>query len=58
MKIVTFAAIKGGVGKTLWQANYRIVDSLRKDMLLDKLMSQNKNIMTVKSVLRKQKSGY
>lgn len=42
MKIVTFAAIKGGVGKTLWQANYRIVDSLRKDMLLDKLMSQNK----------------
>ncbi|TBX37184.1 AIPR family protein [Lactiplantibacillus paraplantarum] len=29
-----------GKSKTLWQANYRIVDSVRKDLLLDKLMSE------------------
>lgn len=29
-----------GKSKTLWQANYRIVDSVRKDMLLDKLMAE------------------
>lgn len=27
-----------GKSKTLWQANYRIVDSVRKDLLLEKLM--------------------
>ncbi|KFE42136.1 AIPR family protein [Staphylococcus agnetis] len=27
-----------GKSKTLWQANYRIVDSFRKDLLLEKLM--------------------
>lgn len=31
---------QAGKNKTLWQANYRIVDSLRKDMLLEKFMSQ------------------
>lgn len=31
---------QAGKNKTLWQANYRIVDSLRKDLLLEKLMSQ------------------
>lgn len=32
-----------GKSKTLWQGNYRIVDSVRKDLLLEKLMSlQNK----------------
>lgn len=29
-----------GKSKTLWQANYRIVDSVRKDLLLEKLMKQ------------------
>lgn len=28
-----------GKSKTLWQANYRIVDSVRKDLLLEKFMS-------------------
>lgn len=28
-----------GKSKTLWQANYRIVDSVRKDLLLEKLLS-------------------
>lgn len=30
-----------GKSKTLWQANYRIVDSIRKDLLLEKLLNQN-----------------
>ncbi|WKK69966.1 AIPR family protein [Brochothrix thermosphacta] len=30
-----------GKSKTLWQSNYRIVDSVRKDMLLAKLMSNH-----------------
>ena len=29
-----------GKSKTLWQANYRIVDSVRKDLLLDKLLNE------------------
>ncbi|MGH1298453.1 AIPR family protein [Bacillus pretiosus] len=29
-----------GKSKTLWQSNYRIVDSVRKDLLLEKLMQQ------------------
>lgn len=29
-----------GKSKTLWQSNYRIVDSVRKDMLLEQLMKQ------------------
>lgn len=34
-----------GKSKTLWQSNYRIVDSARKDLLLEKLMKeQNINI--------------
>ncbi|MBJ7886013.1 hypothetical protein JEM70_15250 [Bacillaceae bacterium HSR45] len=28
-----------GKSKTLWQANYRIVDSIRKDLLLEQLLS-------------------
>ena len=31
-----------GKSKTLWQANYRIVDGIRKDLLLEKLMSDLK----------------
>lgn len=31
-----------GKSKTLWQANYRIVDSVRKDLLLDKLLNERK----------------
>lgn len=30
-----------GKSKTLWQANYRIVDSVRKDMLLDRFLNNN-----------------
>jgi len=29
-----------GKSKTLWQANYRIVDGVRKDMLIDRLMDK------------------
>lgn len=29
-----------GKSKTLWQSNYRIVDSVRKDLLLEKLMNE------------------
>jgi len=29
-----------GKSKTLWQSNYRIVDSIRKDLLLEKLMKE------------------
>ncbi|HFF3186749.1 TPA: abortive phage infection protein, partial [Bacillus cereus] len=29
-----------GKSKTLWQSNYRIVDSIRKDLLLEQLMKQ------------------
>ncbi len=29
-----------GKSKTLWQANYRIVDSVRKDLLLEKLLNE------------------
>lgn len=32
-----------GKSKTLWQANYRIVDSVRKDLLLEKLMNAQKS---------------
>lgn len=32
-----------GKSKTLWQANYRIVDSVRKDLLLEKLTKENLN---------------
>ncbi|MBJ6131160.1 hypothetical protein JGT54_11400 [Staphylococcus aureus] len=28
-----------GKSKTLWQANYRIVDSIRKDLLFEQLLS-------------------
>lgn len=28
-----------GKSKTLWQANYRIADSIRKDLLLEQLLS-------------------
>lgn len=31
-----------GKSKTLWQSNYRIVDSVRKDLLLEKLMNERK----------------
>lgn len=31
-----------GKSKTLWQANYRIVDSVRKDLLLDKLTKETR----------------
>ncbi|HCT0339620.1 TPA: AIPR family protein, partial [Staphylococcus pseudintermedius] len=30
-----------GKSKTLWQANYRIVDSIRKDLLLERLMNNS-----------------
>ena len=30
-----------GKSKTLWQANYRIVDSVRKDLLLESLMNNS-----------------
>lgn len=30
-----------GKSKTLWQANYRIVDSFRKDLLLEKLLKNS-----------------
>lgn len=30
-----------GKSKTLWQANYRIVDSVRKDLLLEKLLNKS-----------------
>lgn len=33
---------QAGKNKTLWQANYRIVDSLRKDLLLEQFMTQIK----------------
>jgi hypothetical protein len=32
-----------GKSKTLWQANYRIVDSVRKDLLLEKLINAQKS---------------
>lgn len=31
-----------GKNKTLWQSNYRIIDSIRKDRLLEKLLSEQK----------------
>lgn len=35
-----------GVNKTLWQANYRIVDSARKDVLIETLLENTKKLQS------------